>query len=364
MGFKARLEAWIHNEWSRRGPTACLLYPLSLVFRAVSGSRRRKAVPNQLPVPVVVVGNIYVGGTGKTPVTIALVRALRERGWTPGVVSRGFGRTEEGVRLVRKESTAGEVGDEPLLIARESGAPVAVGRMRYAAAKKLLEAHPEVNLVVSDDGLQHHGLARDVELAVIGARGLGNGWVLPAGPLREMPDRLDRVDAIVLNTPNTDTVSSRTPRYVASSCFGACTQLATGETKDIDTLSAELAVAGGRAVAAAGIAAPGRFFAMVRAHDIDCAELELGDHFDFSTNPFEHRTEDLILITGKDAVKCARIPEIRHDPRIWVVGLEVRLDPYLIDLVDERARKAAERTGSPVPAVPSGHADSDAPAVD
>lgn len=352
MSAEAKLEAWIHREWARRGPTACLLYPLSLLFRAVSASRRRRATPRRLPVPVVVVGNIYVGGTGKTPVTIALVRELRARGWHPGVVSRGFGREDDTVRLVTNASSAAEVGDEPLLIARESGAPVAVGRRRHAAAEALLAAHPEIDLIVSDDGLQHYALHRDVELAVIGARGLGNGWVLPAGPLREMPERLDTVDAIVLNTPNADTVASRTPRFAASSCFGPCQQLATGRFKDIDELSADLAREGSKALAAAGIAAPGRFFAMVRAHDIDCAELELGDHYDFAKNPFADRPEKMILITGKDAVKCARIPEIKNDPRIWVVGLEVRLDPYLIDLVHEKAADAAEALGRTPPEPP------------
>lgn len=345
MSNHPRLESWVHGVWSRRGPTACLLYPLSLIYWAVSAAQRRRSVPTHLPVPVVVVGNIYVGGTGKTPVTIALVRALRARGWTPGVISRGFGRAEDGVRLVTPDSDAAEVGDEPLLIARESLAPVAVGRERVKAGQALLREHPGVNVILSDDGLQHTALARDVELAVIGARGLGNGWLLPAGPLREPVSRLDDVDAIILNTTTDVVVESRTPRFAASSCFGPCRQLSTDTVKDIDTISAELAEKNGRALAAAGIASPGRFFAMVRGHDIDCAELELGDHFDFSKNPFAKRTEDVILITGKDAVKCARIPEIRNDPRIWVVGLEVVLDPYLVDLVDERTAEAARRLG-------------------
>lgn len=343
--MSARLEAWVHHMWSGRGPAACLLSPFSLIFRAAALLRRRRTVAERLPVPVVVVGNIYVGGTGKTPVTIALVRELAARGWTPGIVSRGFGRETEGVTEVRAGSSAADVGDEPLLIARETGAPVVVGRKRLEAGKKLLELHPEVDVVVSDDGLQHYALGRDVELAVIGARGLGNGWVLPAGPLREPPSRLDEVDAIVLNTPNADTVSSRTPRYVASSCFGPCTQLATGETADIDTLAARMREEHLTALAAAGIAAPGRFFAMVRGHDIECEELPLGDHFDFSENPFADRTEDLIFITGKDAVKCAKIPELARDPRIWVVGLEVRLDDYLIDFVSSRIEEAWEKLG-------------------
>ena len=175
----------------------------------------------------------------------------------------------------------------------------------------------------------------------MGARGLGNGWVLPAGPLREPPSRLDTVDAIVLNTPNETIVTSRTPRFAASSCFDVCRQLATGVTAGIDELSARLAASGGKAVAAAGIASPGRFFAMIRAHDIEPEELPLPDHYDFAKNPFAGHEADLILITGKDAVKCARHPDLSKDERIWVVGLELKLDDYLIELIDERCRKKA-----------------------
>ena len=180
--MSAQIEAWLHRTWSHRGLVPILLSPLSLVFRAVSEWKRRKSVAKSVPVPVVVVGNIYVGGTGKTPVTIALVRALREKGWTPGVISRGYGRSEDDVRLVTPNADALLTGDEPLLIAQETKAPVAVSRYRYRAAQKLLELHPEVDLIISDDGLQHHALARDFEIAVVGARGLGNGWVLPARP--------------------------------------------------------------------------------------------------------------------------------------------------------------------------------------
>lgn len=345
MMFAAKLESWVHRQWSQRGLVPCLLYPLTYAYRFAAAQKRRSTVPNLLPVPVVVVGNIYVGGTGKTPITIALVKALRLRGWHPGVVSRGFGRDDSGVRLVAPDSPAQEVGDEPLLIAHESLAPVAVGRNRFEAATLLLKTHPEIDLIVSDDGLQHAALARDVELAVVGARGLGNGWTLPAGPLREPPSRLDEVDAVVINTTTDVPFASRTPRFAASSCFGTCTQLATGAQTDIDSIAADLARTGGKALAAAGIASPGRFFAMVRAHDIDCAELELGDHYDFSRNPFADRKEDVILITGKDAVKCVKMPAIKADPRIWIVGLEVELETYLIDLVDQKAGEAAKRLG-------------------
>ena len=187
------------------------------------------------------------------------------------------------------------------------------------------------------------GLGR--ELAVIGAGGLGNGWLLPAGPLREPVSRLDKVDALILNTTTDVEVESRTPRFAVSSCFGACRRLSNGDIRDIDEISHDLKASQGKALAAAGIASPGRFFAMVRAHDIDCAELELGDHYDFAKNPFAGRKESIILITAKDAVKCARIPEIKNDDRIWVIGLEVVLDAYLVDIVDQKAAAAAQRMG-------------------
>lgn len=344
--FHANLEAWAHRQWSHRGLFAWLLSPLSLLFLAITRSRKKRIVPQRLDVPVIVVGNIYVGGTGKTPVTIALVRELQARGWRPGIVSRGFGRKGEKPAIVGPDSQAANVGDEPLLIYRETGVPIAVGQDRYRAGIKLLEAHPEINLIVSDDGLQHLQLARDFEIAVVGARGLGNGWVLPAGPLREPPSRLDTVDAIVLNTTNEAVVESRTPRFAASSCFGVCTQLSTGATARIDELSERIKIERLNPLAAAGIAAPGRFFAMVRGHDIICESLELGDHFDFSFNPFADRKEDIIFITGKDAVKCAVHPELSKDDRLWVIGLEVRLDPYLIDFIDQAARKAREQLAS------------------
>ena len=289
--------------------------------------------------PVIVVGNIYVGGTGKTPVTIGLARSLAGMGWAPGIISRGYGRKTDPVQLVNPNTQADESGDEPLLIARKTGLPVAVGADRYAAGKLLLEKHPEVNLIISDDGLQHYGLARDVELCVVGARGLGNEWVLPAGPLREPPSRLDTVDAIILNATE-EVLSTRTPRFAATPMFSSCKNLVSRQETTIDELGARFAP--GRISAAAGIAVPKRFFAMIRAHDIVCAHtIELGDHYNYESNPFRDLDADCILITEKDAVKCRQIPEIAADSRIWVVGYEVSLERYLLNLIDKKVRERA-----------------------
>lgn len=340
LNSRARIEAWLHRQWAKRGLFSWILSPLSLVYLCVSQNKARETKPKALPVPVVVVGNIYVGGTGKTPVTVALVKKLAQRGWRPGVISRGYGRKEDPVKLVNPDTDADASGDEPLLIARKTRVPVAVGRDRHEAGLTLLRHHPEVNLIISDDGLQHYALARDVELCVVGARGLGNEWVLPAGPLREPPSRLDKVDAIILNATD-ETLATRTPRFAATAMFGACRSLKTGEQSDIDTLADKFKDK--KIAAAAGIAVPGRFFSMLRAHGIICSQtLELGDHFGYDSNPFQTLDADCIFITEKDAVKCRQVPEIKDDPRVWIVGYDIELEDYLIELIDKKIRARAE----------------------
>ena len=192
--------------WYRRGLALPLLplLPFSWLFAALSGLRRlafrcgfRRA--ERLPVPVIVVGNLIAGGAGKTPLTLSLVAELQAKGWRPGIVSRGHGGDTATAKLVDASGDASLFGDEPLLMARRSGVPVVVCRDRVAAGRLLLARHPECDVLVADDGLQHYGLARDVELAVFDARGVGNGFRLPAGPLREPLARLAVVDAVVLN---------------------------------------------------------------------------------------------------------------------------------------------------------------------
>ena len=300
--MQVQLETFLHKQWDRKGLISWLLLPASAVFLSMAASRRRKTVPVKVGVPVVVVGNIYVGGTGKTPVTIALVKDLKERGWNPGVISRGYRGKAESPVEVRLDSNPDIVGDEPLLIKKATDAPTFVCPKRVEAAEALLKAYPTVNVIISDDGLQHYSLHRDVELAVVGARGLGNGWVLPAGPLREPPSRLDEVDAIVLNATE-DIVTSSTPRYVATSGFTNAVNYATGEIVSLDTLSRMQFKKGLKAVAMAGIAVPERFFSMLKAHGLEVRPIALPDHYDYSKNPFKDCEADLIFITEKDAVK-------------------------------------------------------------
>ncbi|MGW8391197.1 tetraacyldisaccharide 4'-kinase [Pseudoduganella sp. HUAS MS19] len=362
------LEATFSREWLRRGALACALWPLSLLFRGLAAVRRGLyaagvSKAERLPVPVVVVGNIFIGGTGKTPLTIWLVDALRAAGFRPGVVSRGFGSKDAAPREVGAGSTPAEVGDEPVLIAARTGCPVFVGRARAAAGRALLAAHPEVDVIVTDDGLQHYALARDVEIVLFDGRGVGNGWTLPAGPLREPPSR--QRDFTVVNVPDLTAALSAAVAPAGASRQRAATgavdgaapwqmRLAgdvaerLGDRSERITLAA-LALraaptapagqgAGARVVAAAGIGNPARFFGMLRAAGIAPTELPLPDHHDFKDRPFARIEADFILVTEKDAVKCWQIEELRNDPRIWVVPVSARIDAALADQIVEKLR--------------------------
>ncbi len=329
------------QAWRRRGPLACALWPLSLPFRLLAGARAALyaagvLASERMPVPVIVVGNIFIGGTGKTPLTIWLVHALRAAGLRPGVISRGHGGQGEGVRALTPSSQACEVGDEPLLIAQSARCPVVVGRARAQAARLLLSMHPEVDVLVSDDGLQHYALQRDVEIILFDARGPGNGWLLPAGPLRE--GRARRRDFTVVNAPE---LTSALRAAVGGAPFqmllaGQCAERLAQRAERVE-LSA-LAASGQRLAACAGIGNPERFFAMLRAAGLHFAELALPDHHDFLDRPFDRLDADIILITEKDAVKCAQIETLKNDPRLWVVPVAAQIDAALAQQIVEKCR--------------------------
>lgn len=330
------------SAWQQRGPFAWLLAPLALVYYFAIAVRRLAyrsgwLSTTRIAAPVIVIGNLYVGGTGKTPLTIELVRALRQRGWTPGVVSRGYGGGERAARLVGPDSRASEVGDEPLLINGVTGAPVAVGARRVSAAQLLLQTQPACNVVIADDGLQHLPLARDIELALVDERMLGNGWVLPAGPLREAPGRLADVDAIVLHAAERAPVEGVPWFRMASRLADHAYRL--GDRTEVVPL-AELASRqqGSTLVitAAAGIGVPQRFFDMLRAVGLRIETLPLPDHHEYRNNPFRTCRTDLVLITEKDAVKCDRVDTLHSDRRIWVVALQATVDVALVDLIEAR----------------------------
>jgi len=332
------LETTLTRAWLRRGPLAWVLFPLSVLFRLLAGVRGllfRAGIKRaeRLPVPVIVVGNIFIGGTGKTPLTIWLAEALLAAGMRPGVISRGHGSSADVPRAVTPASDPREVGDEPLLIAARAGCPVTVGRRRVEAGRALLAAHPEVDVLIADDGLQHLALARDVEIVLFDGRGVGNGWLLPAGPLREPPSR--RRDFTVVNAPE---VTPGLAREVGGQPWRMAL---TGGFAEPLMKGARVPLAqfqGKRIVAAAGIGNPDRFFAMLRAAGLTVAGLPLPDHHDFLDQPFAALDAEIILVTEKDAVKCRQIDNLKDDPRLWVVPVTAQLDVRLAEQIVEKCR--------------------------
>jgi tetraacyldisaccharide 4'-kinase len=324
----------LQRAWLRRGPLACLLWPLSLAFSALAALRRAAygiglLARGSVGVPVIVVGNVVAGGSGKTPVVMALVEHLRSRGLAAGVVSRGHGRSTTGCREVRADSRAAEVGDEPLLIAGTTRVPVFVAARRLEAARALLAAYPATQVIVSDDGLQHYGLARDVEICVFDERGIGNGWLLPAGPLRESWPR--RVDLVL---------RSGAPAGVDG--FEARRRLA-GHALRGDGTRIDLAALRDRPLAAiAAIARPERFFAMLREQGLQLARtVELADHDGFDAVPPGLDGLELVC-TEKDAAKLWALR-----PDAWAVPLQVEVDPAFWSAFDRLLdAKLSSRHGS------------------
>ncbi len=318
----ARLqEAWQHPD----SALAQLLRPLGWLYGGLSSARAWLyrwgfARTAHLPVPVIVVGNWIVGGAGKTPSTLALLRLLQAAGIKTGVISRGYGRNERAPRLVSRQSSAAEVGDEPLLIHLRSGAAVAVAADRVAAARLLLAAQPDTRLLISDDGLQHWRLPRALELLVFDERGLGNGRLLPAGPLRQRR-QLGKAAQLVLY--NASAPSTPLPGYLARRELAGAVALADWWGGQPARLEALLALRGQTVLAAAGLAQPERFFQMLRAQGLQIDTLPLADHHDFARLPWAPEGPP-VLVTEKDAVKL-RPERIGHRP-VWVVALDFSLE--------------------------------------
>jgi tetraacyldisaccharide 4'-kinase len=296
---------WLERHWQRVTIVSALFYPLSVLFRAVVALRRFAYARSifrtvRVGVPVVIVGNVTVGGTGKTPLVLWLTAFLSDQGFRPGIVSRGYGAAEREPSAVTPDSDPARVGDEPVLLAQRSGCPVWIGRDRVAAASGLLAANGDCNVIVSDDGLQHYRLGRDVELAVIdGSRKLGNGWMLPAGPLREPASRLREMDAIVINGGTRAADSSR--RAVSSKLEG---HVFRNLLNPAHTVCAEFFKLQ-RVHAVAGIGNPSRFFEHLQALGLDFEAHAFADHHAFSARDLQFASCDAIVMTEKDAVKCA-----------------------------------------------------------
>lgn len=316
--------------WRTRGLFAYLLWPMAACFFALVAARRvayRYGLlrSERLPLPVVVIGNLVAGGAGKTPLTLWLAQQLRMRGRRPGIVSRGYGRTDESVRKVGADATAETVGDEPLLLARRSGCPVAVGADRVAAARVLLAAHPDCDLILCDDGLQHYRLQRDVEIAILDRRGLMNGWPLPAGPLREPASRLRSVDAVVRHDCAADL-----PRGAAAFRMRLRgDRFYRLDAPDMQAGPGELA--GLRLHAVAGIGEPQRFFDHLAALGLGFESHAYPDHHRYAAADLRF-TGDAILMTEKDALKCAGLSTLP----IWVLPVDAVVEPDLAALVLEK----------------------------
>ena len=323
---------WQHTlaqAWRRRGLLAWLLWPLSLIYRLLVTSRRLLyqgglLASARLPIPIVVVGNVVAGGAGKTPVVIALAEHLQQRGVRVGIISRGYGRNTRGCLEVTRERSAQEVGDEPALIHRRTGAPVFVATQRVQAAWALLTTYPETQIILSDDGLQHLGLQRDLEIGVFDDRGVGNGFLLPAGPLREAwPRPLD----LLLHT-------GACPAFGG---FQGQRQLATAAVRADGTSVLLDSTVTGPTLALAAIAQPETFFAMLHARGVRLdATLGLPDHYSFDSWSRNHYKGYTLICTEKDAVKlwqhapqALAVPLYFSLPQAFWQGFDARIDTLL-----------------------------------
>jgi tetraacyldisaccharide 4'-kinase len=318
----------LQHHWYRLSPLHLLLFPVSLIFRSLAATRRflyRSGIlaSVKLPVPVVIVGNISVGGTGKTPLTLWFAQQLIDNGWHPGIVSRGYTKTARQQKTpheVSIDDAADEVGDEPLLMAQRALCPVWIGSNRPATALALLQAHPECDILLSDDGLQHYRLQRDVEIVVVdGARRFGNGLLLPAGPLREPVSRLRTVDAIVINGGQVNDTE------FAMSLHGSLFY----NLLNPDIVVSATEFAGQRLHAIAGIGHPRRFFAQLESLGLNAQHHAFPDHHRYSMADIVFEDADAVLMTEKDAVKCAAFAT----EKCWVLRVDAHVNTALTQLI-------------------------------
>ena len=331
-----KLHQIIERHWQFPNPfLSLLLKPLSKLFAKIAAKRRDDFVSGRLkseklPVPVVVVGNIHAGGTGKTPIVAALVSGLQEKGVKVGIISRGYGRKSKAVYVLNTASSTADAGDEPLLLFRQTGAPTAVGSNRTEAGRALLAAHPELELIVADDGLQHYALQRDMEIAVFPAADTGRTDLdsLPNGSLREPLSRLASVDAVVVSGGQADTAFRPSENMFAS-------HIETGQIYCLNRPSEKLDLEGlgNQTVAAvAGIAKPERFFDSLRNMGITLNQtVALPDHADIAAADLPNA--DVVIITEKDAVKFSDGLNLNH---VWVLPVCAIIEPNLAAFVLEQ----------------------------
>lgn len=308
-----------------------ILIPLSWLFSFIASLRRFSyqvglLKSHQLPVPVIIVGNINMGGSGKTPVVIWLVEQLKKEGYSPGVISRGYGVKNAQPIQVQSNHMAAEVGDEPLLIARRGDCPVWVGAKRVEAGRALLNANPECDVIICDDGLQHYRLRRNIELVVADEQTALGQKLLPAGPLRERLSRLKTVDAVISNGPKV--ITDAFEMQLESETFY---NLANAKQKVKTEYFKHKAV-----TALAGIGKPERFFGYLTGLGLDVKGLRFEDHHPFSAQDLDAIKCDALIMTEKDAVKC----ETFAKPHYWVLPVFARIDAALLPLILQKLDSA------------------------
>lgn len=302
------------------------LLPFSCLYRLWMQLRRKLYQVNvfkvhRLPVPVIVVGNLTAGGTGKSPIVVYLAKLLKEKGYQPGIISRGYGRKGSGIKAVSMETTPEEVGDEAQMIYHKTGCPVMVGNHKFSVGKALLQQF-KVDIIISDDGLQHESLGRDIELIVIdGQRGLGNGWCLPVGPLREPVSRLKEADFVLVNGQVSEEISH-------DFCFELKAEQAIcqHETRNLEEFKYQTVHA------IAGIGHPKRFFQTLTKASIEVIEHPFPDHYAYQPSDFSFSDEHPVMLTEKDAVKCP----FMNQPGYWAVPVQVEMPDRFIALFTQK----------------------------
>lgn len=319
---------FISKAWKRKNVLFYLvLIPLSYFYRLVTSLRRRAyrhgiLKTKALPVPVIVVGNIHMGGSGKTPVVIWLVEKLRALGYQPGVISRGYKGTYRFVSPVQANSDPVVVGDEPVLIAQRTLFPVWVGANRVDVGHALLEAHPECNIIISDDGLQHYRLKRDIEIAVIDTTNPFTHYLIPAGPLREPISRLNTVDFIICHGEQT-VGQSYQMQLEGAVFYNLQDPSKTATAKDFK---------GKTIKALAGIGKPERFFTHLQKLGLSFASVSFEDHHEFTAGDISQIDSDILIMTEKDAVKC----KVFAQAHFWVLPVQATIDAGLIHAIQQK----------------------------
>ena len=327
---------WLEQHWYRITPMHLILLPISCIFyllvvirRALYRSKVLTSV--KLPVPVIIVGNVTVGGNGKTPLTLWLAKQLLDNGQHPGIISRGYGGKNSSPRVVYPSTNPDEAGDEAVLMARRRLCPVWIGHDRAGAARALLRAHPECNVLISDDGMQHYRLQRDFEIAVVdGIRRWGNGFLLPAGSLREPISRLDEVDAVVING--------------GMAAKGQYSMQLQGEIfynlVNPDCSAHAASFYGQRLHSIAGIGYPQRFFNYLEQLGLQVENHPFPDHYSYTLADLDYPDADAIFMTEKDAVKCIKFA----NEKCWVLRVDAQLDSLLVQQILERLLPDAHQT--------------------